>query len=141
MPKRTDIHKILIIGAGPTGMVAAIALCKLGVTSIVLDRLPSVAAHPKAHELSPRSLEILTSLGVPFEAMDAEASSYDDSARVLFCVRLFEELGRIDLHAGDADAKYFRAVRAPKPFLNLSQSAHARCQEQRQHKGHAKACA
>lgn len=114
---------VLIIGAGPTGMVAAIALSKLGVTSIVLDRLPAVSGHPKAHELSPRSLEILTGLGVSFEAMDAEASSYQDSARVLFCARLSEELGRIDLHAGDADAKYFRAVRTPKPFLNVSQSA------------------
>lgn len=122
MSERVDAE-VLIIGAGPTGMVAALALSKLGVTSIVLDRLPTVTMHPKAHEIGPRSLEILTGLGVPFEEMDAEASSYEDSARVIFCLHLREELGRIDMRAGGADAKYFRAVRAAKPFLNISQSA------------------
>src|SRR6185436_11989804 len=83
-----------------------------------------VAAHPKAHEVSPRSVEILTGLGIPFEALDAEASPYEDSARVLFCATIGEELGLIDLREDGADAKYFQHVRAPtKPFLNLSQSA------------------
>jgi 2,4-dichlorophenol 6-monooxygenase len=114
---------ILILGAGPTGMVAALALSRLGVACVVLDPRRAVSAHPKAHELSPRSVEILTGLGIPFEALEAEASPYEDSARVLFCATLGEEIGRIDLQQDGADAKYFQHVRAPRPFLNLSQSA------------------
>lgn len=117
---RTDV---LIIGGGPTGLVAALALGRLGVPCVLVERNEQVAAHPKAHELSPRSIEILTSLGCDFAALDAEASPYEDSARAVFCGTLRQQLGVIDLREGGADRKYREAVRAEKPFLNLSQPA------------------
>lgn len=122
---------VAIIGAGPAGMVAALCLARLGVESTVFDSRVGPARHPKAHEVSSRSLEILLELGIPFEELDAEASPYDESARVVFCGTLDDEIGRIELAEGGADAKYREHVRAPKPFLNLSQTELERVLEAR----------
>jgi len=71
---------------------------------------------------SRRSIEILTSLGIPLEELEAEASPDAEAARVVFCRTLGEELGRIDLHDEVHDpGKYARHLRSAKPYLNLSQ--------------------
>lgn len=114
---------VLIVGAGPTGMVAALALAQRGVRSTIVDRRTTITTHPKAHEISSRSLEILLDLGIPFEALDAEASPYEDSTAVVFAMTLGDEIGRIDLREDGDDRKYFAATRTPKPFLNVSQTA------------------
>lgn len=56
---------VLIIGAGPTGVVAALCLAASGVSSVVVERRSEIGEHPKAHELSARSIEILLGLGLP----------------------------------------------------------------------------
>ena len=58
---------VLIIGGGPAGMLSAIYLDLLGVSSIVLERKAEISQHPKAHELSARSIEILQQLGFSLE--------------------------------------------------------------------------
>jgi len=56
--------EVLIIGAGPSGMVSALCLAKLGVSSIIVERNAGISEHPKAHELNTRSIEILADLGI-----------------------------------------------------------------------------
>lgn len=116
--KQTDV---LIIGAGPTGMVAALCLAESGVSSIVVERQPQIGDHPKAHELSARSIEILLGLGVEWDELVAEASPHEDSTRILFCGTIDEEFGCIDLAGEGGDDRYRRHVAAPVPYLNLSQ--------------------
>ncbi|MEX1169588.1 MAG: FAD-dependent monooxygenase [Chloroflexota bacterium] len=49
---------VLIIGAGPAGLVSAIGLARHGVRSLVIDRHPSTSIFPRATGVSLRSMEI-----------------------------------------------------------------------------------
>ena len=112
---------VLIIGAGPTGMVAALCLAQHGVRSVLLERREGLQTHPKAHELSARSIEILHGLGFTWDELAEEASPHDDASRILFCGTLDEEFGRIDLLTGDGARKYREHLASPRPYLNVSQ--------------------
>ncbi|MEM1416136.1 MAG: FAD-dependent monooxygenase [Myxococcota bacterium] len=114
---------VLIVGAGPSGMVAALCLARHGVESVIVERAEGPSRHPKAHEVNGRTLEILAGLGFDLGELQAEASSPAEAARVVFCKTLGEELGAIDLledkHGPD---KYARHLRTAQPYLNLSQT-------------------
>ena len=114
---------VLIIGAGPSGMVSALCLAQAGIPTIVVERAPGLSKHPKAHEVNGRSIEILNGLGFTEEELKAEASPPADAARIVFCKTINEELGRIDLLAQPENAeKYRRHLRSEQPYLNLSQT-------------------
>ncbi|KAL6246989.1 hypothetical protein RBB50_006296 [Rhinocladiella similis] len=49
---------VLIVGGGPAGLFQAHLLSQLGVKSLIVERYPERLGAPKAHALSPRSLEI-----------------------------------------------------------------------------------
>ncbi|MFO0590674.1 MAG: FAD-dependent monooxygenase [Polyangiaceae bacterium] len=112
---------VLIIGAGPTGMLAALCLAARGVESILLERREGLETHPKAHELSARSIEILHDLGFHHDDLAAEASPPEDAAKILFCGTIAEEFGCIDLQTGGGARKYREHLAAPMPYLNVSQ--------------------
>lgn len=57
-------HKVVIVGAGPIGLAAAIELAMYGVASVVLDDNNVVSVGSRAICWSKRSLEILDRLGV-----------------------------------------------------------------------------
>ncbi|MEM1219275.1 MAG: FAD-dependent monooxygenase [Bacteroidota bacterium] len=115
---------VLIIGAGPSGLVSALCLAKVGVSSIIVERNASLHKHPKAHELNSRSIEILSELGVTMQEMENEASPPSDGARILFCNTINEEFGRIDLEEEPAiRKKYERHLKSARPYLNISQTA------------------
>lgn len=114
--------QVLIVGGGPSGMVAALALAKCGVRSIVLEKRAQPGRHPKAHEVSARTLEILTQLGIPFREFEAESSPHEDASRILFCRTVNEEIGRIDLGEKSVRDKYAAHIALPRPYLNLSQT-------------------
>ncbi|MEM6320856.1 MAG: FAD-dependent monooxygenase [Bacteroidota bacterium] len=118
--KKTEV---LIIGAGPSGMVSALCLAKLGVASIIVERNAGVNEHPKAHELNARSIEILNTLGVSNEDLIQEAAPFSDGARILFCQTINQEYGRIDLYADESRRKkYEQHLKSKTPYLNLSQT-------------------
>lgn len=118
--KKTEV---LIVGAGPSGMVSALCLAKLGVSSIIIERNAGVNEHPKAHELNTRSIEILEELGVSSEELVKEAAPFSDGARILFCQTINEEYGRIDLYEDEERrAKYEQHLKSKTPYLNLSQT-------------------
>lgn len=55
---------VLIIGAGPAGLVTAIGLARHGVRSLVVERHPSTSIFPRATGVSTRSMEIFRSFGI-----------------------------------------------------------------------------
>ncbi|MFM7143241.1 MAG: FAD-dependent monooxygenase, partial [Alphaproteobacteria bacterium] len=58
---RTDV---LVVGGGPTGLVASLLLARHGLRSILVEQRDGTDEHPRAHELNARSIEILLSRGV-----------------------------------------------------------------------------
>ena len=64
------VHPVAIVGAGPVGLVTALALARLGVRSVVIEAEAQVSEGSRASVLTRRSMEILQSVGAvaPFIA-------------------------------------------------------------------------
>ena len=50
---------VLIVGGGPVGLTASILLSRHGVRSLLAERHPGTAVHPKARAINARSMEML----------------------------------------------------------------------------------
>ena len=60
----------LVVGAGPTGLVAALSLAKAGLAVEIIDEAWRPAGHSYALALHPRSLLLLDELGVAAAAIE-----------------------------------------------------------------------
>ena len=121
--QNADVLDVLIVGAGPTGMVMALCLARRGVRSVVIERHAGINEHPKAHELNARSIEILDTIGISLDRLEVEASPRQDGCRIAFCQTINEEFGEIDLYRTiDDPEKYQRHLAAAVPYLNISQT-------------------
>ncbi len=56
--------QVIIVGAGPAGLMSALLLARYGVTVTLIERHPGTSIHPKARGLNVRTMEILRSLGL-----------------------------------------------------------------------------
>ncbi len=54
---------VIIAGAGPVGLGAAIELARFGIRSIVLERRPTTSWHPKTRNVNTRTMEIVRGWG------------------------------------------------------------------------------
>ena len=55
---------VLIVGGGPVGLTASILLSQAGVRSLLVERHPGTAIHPKARGINARSMEMYRQCGV-----------------------------------------------------------------------------
>lgn len=111
---------VLIVGAGPSGMTAALALARFGISSIIIDRRESLYLDPRAHALNSRTLEIFASLGVDVERFKAAATPTEESN----CVRFVEtltggEFGQLPYERMAASED----LPSPYPLINIAQPA------------------
>src|SRR5438046_2207935 len=60
-------YDVIIVGAGPAGLAAAITLGRYGVRTLVLERRPFRTAMPRANLASTRSMELIRSWGLEDE--------------------------------------------------------------------------
>lgn len=63
LDRKLDVP-VLVVGAGPAGLVTAIALARQGVRSLVIERHPSTSIFPRATGVSTRSMEIFRGWGI-----------------------------------------------------------------------------
>ncbi len=55
---------VLIVGGGPVGLTASILLSQAGVRSLLVERHPGTAMHPKARGINARTMEMYRQCGV-----------------------------------------------------------------------------
>ena len=62
--RNRDVVDVLVVGAGPVGLVAAHELARGGVRVRIIDKLARPTAESRAIALHARSLEMLDRMGV-----------------------------------------------------------------------------
>jgi putative polyketide hydroxylase len=55
---------VLIVGAGPVGMMSALLLARQGVRSVLIERRSELTAHPKGRGFNARSMELFRQCGM-----------------------------------------------------------------------------
>ncbi|HEX3784716.1 MAG TPA: FAD-dependent monooxygenase [Pseudonocardiaceae bacterium] len=73
---KTMTVSVIVVGAGPTGLMLASDLNSAGVSTVVLDKLPVGSKMPRAGAVQPRTSEVLAMRGL-LPAMRAEAPNRD----------------------------------------------------------------
>ena len=85
MSLETDV---LIVGAGPTGLLAALMLHEQGLRVIVLDRRLERSQAPRAHAVNPRTLEICDAIGLSAQELRATGAPREEAGHVRFLATL-----------------------------------------------------
>ena len=109
---------VLIVGAGPAGLLGAHLLGSRGVRSLVAEKHAARLDAPKAHALNPRSLEICAAAGLPMGKILAAATPKEQGAHVRMMTALAgREIGALPYERQD------EAVRelTPWPLINIEQ--------------------
>ena len=78
--RTTNDISVLVVGAGPAGLAAAIELARHDIPTLLVERRTSLSSHPRATVLSLRSMELVRAWGL--EA-DVRARSVDVDWRML----------------------------------------------------------
>ncbi len=109
---------VLIVGAGPVGMVGGILASRQGLTALVVERRSGPQTAPAAHVVNARTYEICRQAGLDMDRIFATGKSAADAGHVNFVTRLGGDLiGRLPFERqGEACLEY-----TPTPLRNLSQ--------------------
>ncbi|KAJ5304682.1 Branched-chain-amino-acid aminotransferase [Penicillium atrosanguineum] len=95
---------ILIVGGGPSGLLLAYLLAQLNVRSVIIERYPTRLAAPKAHALSPRSLELCRQAGLDVNEIRKIGSPRGDAYWVNFITSLAgKQVGRLPYERMDKE--------------------------------------
>src|SRR4051812_46462757 len=62
--KEDAMTQVVIVGAGPAGLTAAIALARAGIETLVVERRPEPSRQPRSTVASTRSMEIFRAWGL-----------------------------------------------------------------------------
>ncbi|KAL4867964.1 hypothetical protein BDV12DRAFT_108520 [Aspergillus spectabilis] len=100
----TETVPLLSIGGGPSGLLLAFMLAQLNVRTLLIERYPTRLAAPKAHALSPRSLEISRQFGLDVNKIRQLGTCRQDAYWVSFVTDLSgRQVGRLPYERMDAD--------------------------------------
>jgi 3-(3-hydroxy-phenyl)propionate hydroxylase len=72
MTRTTDVADVLVVGAGPVGLLSALELTRHGARPRVVERAAAPSSHSKACVIWPRAAELLRAAGV-LETLAAKA--------------------------------------------------------------------
>ncbi|XP_052111859.1 uncharacterized protein LOC107468906 [Arachis duranensis] len=109
---------VLIIGAGPVGLVLSILLTKLGIKCAVLERNKTFSKHPQAHFINNRSMEIFRKIDGLAEEIQRSQPPIDLWRKFIYCTSLSGSvLGSVD-HIQPQDLEH---VVSPVSVAHFSQ--------------------
>jgi len=109
---------VLIVGAGPTGLTAALLLERLGCSVAVIERRDGPQRAPAAHAINPRTFEIWRQIGLDVERIRSHAQDPADAGAVHWVTKLGGEV--IGSLPYERQGDEHLAV-TPTPLRNLSQ--------------------
>ncbi len=90
--------EVLVVGGGPTGLCAALALGRLGVLTVVLERRQTTSTHPRGHVENGRTMELFRLWGIEREVRE-QGLPREFLASVAFMTRFAGiSLGEIRFH-------------------------------------------
>uniref|UniRef100_A0A2N9FSR5 FAD-binding domain-containing protein n=1 Tax=Fagus sylvatica TaxID=28930 RepID=A0A2N9FSR5_FAGSY len=109
---------VLIVGAGPVGLVLSILLTKLGVKCAVLEKATSFSKHPQAHFINNRTMEVFRKIDGLAEEIQRSQPPVDLWRKFIYCTSLSGSiLGSVD-HMQPQD---FEKVVSPVSVAHFSQ--------------------
>ena len=90
---------VIIIGAGPVGLTASLLLSRYGVKHLVIEQRLEPTAHPQAHFISCRSMEVFRGLNGLEREIRRRGAPLDEWRRYVYCTNvadLPEKIGGSD---------------------------------------------
>src|SRR5882757_7968640 len=103
----SDNPEVLIIGGGPVGLSAALALGRAGISCLVLERRNEFSRYPKANGVHARTMEIFREWGVSHPIRQLTAGMPDD-VTIAWRTRLNGiEIGQISVSEADETSRLF----------------------------------
>ncbi|MEU4585913.1 FAD-dependent monooxygenase [Kitasatospora aureofaciens] len=112
---------VLIVGAGPAGLTASLALSRYGVAHLVVGKYPGTAHTPRAHLLNQRTGEILRDLGVEQQVMAEATPSPMLANHVFMSTFAGPEVSRLDAYGNGPDRIGDYLAASPSTMCNLAQ--------------------
>jgi 2-polyprenyl-6-methoxyphenol hydroxylase-like FAD-dependent oxidoreductase len=103
---------VLVVGAGPAGLAAAIELARHGMPCLLIERRTTLSSHPRATVLSLRSMELVRAWGLED---DVRACSADVDSRMLESETLADAAAGTALQVGYPSAEQSRMVSPTTP--------------------------
>ena len=117
--RETDV---LVIGSGPAGAAAALALATLGVHHMVITKHRWTANTPPAHITNQRTIEIFRDLGIEADVL-ARGTPHALMGDTVFCTSLAgDELGRVRTWGTHPAREADYVLASPSPNCDIPQT-------------------
>jgi 2,4-dichlorophenol 6-monooxygenase len=113
---------VLIVGAGPAGLTASLALRRYGVDHLLVEQYPGTAHTPRAHIVNQRTVEILRHLGIE-DRFHAVATPQRMMRNNLFVTSLAgREVARTETWGTSTERAGEYEAASPVPMANCPQT-------------------